>query len=328
MKTTAVCLVIVALANVALLSLSVASADCSYNELLGAGEESYGIGICSVSEDASYDGDDIAAGIACVDVPQIRVLGTPIPGTPFTTCVLPAGVRPPNSASEQERVSVCMGNGNTSTPPCDHTISATSTSPTCITYDTAQHANEDFACRVTGPTPFTLTGRVTDGDGLVEVTGLLGVPSVITATTLAADCVASISALTSPEGAYVLSLPCAGTYAVEATPLEAIATHWNTTTSTVTFPASGSLVNLDLPVTRTTGSLTAIIQGTCTTLDPTPLDSATDVAPRTCGPGFSRFFGIHWGTYTLTPSRAGTPGPTTPAFVRPGADTQAFVISP
>lgn len=181
----------------------------------------------------------------------------------------------------------------------------------------------------TGPgSGASIRGRVYDGDGLSGITSVLGVPSIVTAVGTTPGCTGSASALTDAQGAYTINAPCVGTYTVSAKPLDGVATFWTARSSETTLSTGDPTETLDLALARTTGTLTVFIQGTCTTIDPTPIDSATDVAARACGPVASRFIGVHWGAYTLTPSRAGTPGPATPAFVRPGAETEAVVVSP
>lgn len=177
----------------------------------------------------------------------------------------------------------------------------------------------------------TLRGRITDADAIATVSGAAGVPARVSATPTGVGCLAlATSTITKPDGSYTLPLDCAGPYTITVTPL--IATHWETTTATVTIPAADAEVTKDVAIKRKTTTLTVTVIAAVNPVaparnvrvDPEPIDATTDPEyQRTNLAGQATFGGIPWGLYEL---RTGTFLPAGgPAYVAPGTSSHTVV---
>ncbi|HUR69940.1 MAG TPA: hypothetical protein VM370_11900, partial [Candidatus Thermoplasmatota archaeon] len=172
-------------------------------------------------------------------------------------------------------------------------------------------------------TPFTITGRVFDGDAIATTNAQLGVPSTVTATPAAgSSCTEVVTANTMPNGSYSLGIPCAGAYTVMAKPLDQLATHWSANTTSTTVSAAAPTATKDVPLERKDVTITVTVRRPPTTavsgvtVTPVGVDVIGTHASKVSNGGILQWT-LPWGVYTLNASNHGA-APSTPIVPMPG----------
>lgn len=123
--------------------LPTASANCSYTEVIGAGDDaSVGVGQCEMQETYTYSGNGVLGDPTCVPVQPVRVLGQQVPGTGAMYCTPDQAVVPPSQSQEITSVEVCVNEA----PPC--AVWTPVFSPQCIAYAALRYVEDDFRCVV------------------------------------------------------------------------------------------------------------------------------------------------------------------------------------